>query len=240
MKGGEVGEALPLVEIATSICDSQLTSNESSNDTKQTERTPLQQCQTKLWACRIIIALTIGDGKTAFHYSQLRYKAAEDEFNSTGRLTPFMTATCNTLGQSYGMIRLYDKALYYLEKSVEYRKQMPKFQKDWLFSPYCNIGVILNSMGRSHEAADIIQTAIKDREEALGLNDRVSSRTGALYYVLGNIRRSQGAIDESFSLHQRAYLQCRLTAGESALATLRCMQKLAEHYEAYGDLAEAR
>jgi len=183
-----------------------------------------------LWACRIFAAQTIGDGKSAFHFSQIRCKNAEDEYKKTGILRPFLPATYNDLAQSYAMNRLYDKALSYLDKSVELMKQLPNFKKDWLCSPYYRIAITNHCLGKFEEAAETIEEAITDRETEFGQNDRLSSRTGLLYYILGNIRNSQGRLDEAYSLHHRAYLQCRQTAGESSLAALKCSQKLAEHY----------
>jgi hypothetical protein len=75
----------------------------------------------------IVISQSIGDYKTAFHYSSMRYKAADDEYKGTGLLTPFLTASLNTLGQSFAVARLYDEALKHLELSVEFRKKMPGF-----------------------------------------------------------------------------------------------------------------
>lgn len=236
---GEVSEALPIVDLCSTICDLHSPPQQPQDDVRRC-RTPLQMRQTKIWACKIVIAQTVGDYQTAFQYSRLRFEAADNEYQATGELTPFLTATYNTLGQAYGMNRLCEKALLYLDKSVEFRRQMPNFQKDWLFSPYYHMGVVHHSTGNFDEAAKILQEAIADREEALGPNDRVSSRTGALYYVLGNVRNSQGFRDEAYSLHQRALMQCRQTAGESAIATLRCSQKVAEHYERYGYDSEAR
>ncbi|MDI1493613.1 MAG: hypothetical protein OHK93_005909 [Ramalina farinacea] len=232
----EAAEALPLAELASTMCDL-LAPNE---EMVQKTRTPLQRRQTKIWACRIVIAQSTGDSKNAFHYSQLRYKSAEDEFEATGVLTGFLTSTCNTLGISYAMNRLHENALDYLTRSVNLRKQMPDFKKDWLYSPYYHMGITYHRMGDYEKAAGIIQEAIDDRVAALGPNDRISSRTAALYYSLGNIRNSEGRLDDAFGLHHRAYMQSRQTAGEFAFATLRCSQKLAEHYVRFGCDPEAR
>ena len=54
-------------------------------------------------------------------------------------------------------------------------------------------------------------------------------RTGALYYVAGNIQNSRGLFDEAFDWHSKARLHCAQTAGETGLVTLRCDIKIAEH-----------
>jgi tetratricopeptide (TPR) repeat protein len=131
------------------------------------------------------------------------------------------------------MNRIHDQAVHYLEKSIQLRKQMPGFRKDWLYSPYYHLGITYYTAGRCEDAARYLREAIADREDRLGPNDRESHRTGALYYALGNVCGAQGLADLAYSLHHRAFMQCRQTAGEAALATLRCSQKLAEHYVRY-------
>ncbi|KAI1204158.1 uncharacterized protein F4807DRAFT_472482 [Annulohypoxylon truncatum] len=229
---GDAAEAKPLADLGRDICDS-LSPPDPSN-TRPGMRDSLQSCQTKFWACQIIMALNIGDSNTAFHYSLLRYQWAEREHKFHGKINGFLTSTYNTLGQSYALIRSFDKAVEYLEKSAELRRKMPDFREDWLFSPFYHLGVTYSCMGRFDDAAKYLQKAIADREAHLGPSDRESSRTGSLHYALGNVYSAQGFGDQAYAEHHRAYMQCRQTAGETALATLRCSQKLAEHYERYG------
>ncbi|KAN0116792.1 hypothetical protein V8E51_002769 [Hyaloscypha variabilis] len=215
----EVGESQPLVDLAMTICELRSPNGESVHENPAAFEWHL----VSLWACRIFAAQTIGDGKTAFHFSQMRCKNAEDEYKRTGILRPFLPATYNDLAQSYAMNRLYDKALSYLEKSVELMKQLPNFKKDWLCSPYYRIAITNHCLGKFEEAAETIEEAITDRETEFGQNDRLSSRTGLLYYILGNIRNSQGRLDElaehymrcNYDDEARTYLQNILhTCGE--------------------------
>lgn len=186
------------------------------------------------------MANMLGDYKTALHFSTLRFEASEALFNKTGERISFDTATHNDLGACYAMNRMPEKALEMLEKSAELRRQMKAFKKDWLFSPFYHMGIVYYTMGKYEAAAKVLQEAIVDRLSALGPNDRSSSRTGALFYVLGNVRWSQGLFDEAYTLHQRALIQCKQTAGSFALVTLRVSQRLAEDYERYGMVNEAQ
>ncbi|KAI9694138.1 MAG: hypothetical protein M1822_003409 [Bathelium mastoideum] len=229
----ECSESKPLAELATEICELR------SPDGKSIHNDPaaFDWHLVSIWACHIYNAQIIGDGKTAFHFSQIRCKNAEEEFSQTGILRAFLPATYNDLGQSYAMNRLYVQALPYFDKSAELMAQLPKFKKDWLVSSYYRKAITYHCLEKFEEAAEIITKAIEYRELAIGYDDRSSSRTGLLYYIFGNIRKSQGFYDEAYSLHHRAYLQCRLTSGPSSLAALKCSQKLAEHYARY-DLDE--
>jgi tetratricopeptide (TPR) repeat protein len=226
----EVAEASILADFGVKICDDM---SVPTLDSTQSMRDDVQFRQTKFWACKIVISCTMGDDKTAFRYSQLRYQSAQREYQFTNKVTGFQTSTCNTLGQSYAMSGLHDSAVQHLGRSIELRKMMPNFQKDWLYSPLYHLGVASTCVGRLTEAESHLEEAIRDREERFGPNDRESHRTAALYYALGNVRNSQGRTDDAFMLHQRAYVMCRTTVGESALATLKCSQRVAEHYERY-------
>ena len=138
------------------------------------------------------------------------------------------------------MNRLYDQAISHFFKAVGLLKQLPGFQKESLGSSYYRMAITYHLQGECDQAAQFIKEAIVDREAVHGQNDRVSNRTGLFYYILGNIRSSQGFLDEAYSLHHRAYLQCRQTTGESSLGALKCSQKLAEHYMRWGYDTDAR
>jgi len=186
-------------------------------------------------------ALTTGDAKTAFKYCRLRFQSAENEcLAAGGTANSFLTATHNTLGQAYAMNGVYDKAIDLFEKSVELRKKMPRFSKDGLYSPYYHMGITYWCMGEHETAAQFLVEAIADREEKFGPNDHSSHRSASLYYALGNVRNSQGRHDEAYALHHRALLICRQANGESALSTLKCAQKLAEHTDRYGLDSDSR
>lgn len=59
-------------------------------------------------------------------------------------------------------------------------------------------------------------------------------------YALGNVRSSQGLLDESFSWHQRALLQLRATGGETDRYTAQACYRVAQHHLRNGNYEEAR
>ena len=228
LERGEPLEAQPLADLGLRICDIRDTQDD------HTQGLQTSKCRSALCACKLVIAQITGDYKTVFYYSQLRFAASEDLYKITGMRIGFDTSTHSTLGIGYAMNHVYDQAIIYLNKSVDLQKNMPDFKPDWLFSPYYHLGITYHCQKKYKEAVAILRQAITDREEALGPNDRLSCRTGALYYVLGNVCNSQGRYDEAYAYHHRALIQCCQTAGESALASLRVAQKVAEHHERYG------
>lgn len=84
--------------------------------------------------------------------------------------------------------------------------------------------------GNNEEAASLLLEALNDRIAALGPDDRQSVRTGTLYYALGNVRASQGYLDESFVWHQKALIHFRATGGETHYYTAHACYRVAEHY----------
>ena len=64
-------------------------------------------------------------------------------------------------------------------------------------------------------------------------------RTGRLLYAMGNIRASQGLLDESLSYHERAYDQLTATVGNNHHRTCDVSYRLADHYVRLGRSHEA-
>ncbi|EXJ94081.1 hypothetical protein A1O1_02474 [Capronia coronata CBS 617.96] len=62
-----------------------------------------------------------------------------------------------------------------------------------------------------------------------------ANRTGNTLYILGNIRRMQGALDESFVLYKRSLDHYKSTLGELHAHTLKVYVKVADHYTQRGE-----
>jgi Tetratricopeptide repeat len=54
--------------------------------------------------------------------------------------------------------------------------------------------------------------------------------TGRFLHALGNVKATQGYLDDSFSYHQRALLQYRSTVGDNHHRTAAMCYKVADHY----------
>ena len=67
-----------------------------------------------------------------------------------------------------------------------------------------------------------------------------SSRTGALYYTLGDVKLHQGQLNESFALHVKAHIHFKATAGPTNPGTLHCKYKVAVHCVRMQDMETAR
>ncbi|KAJ8111071.1 hypothetical protein ONZ43_g5715 [Nemania bipapillata] len=150
-----------------------------------------------------------------------------------------LAAALHHMGIAYNMATLYHKAIEVLEESIAVRKSLPGFKKDWLFNGYYHLAHAHFLLKDYERAAKILVTAINDRIEILGDNDRVSMKTGALFYTLGDVRYYQGRFEDSLAMHSEAYIRVGETAGEQSLVALHCKFKVALHYTRQNDFARA-
>lgn len=96
--------------------------------------------------------------------------------------------------------------------------------------PLVNIAFAYLHGGRFEEAASTFKDALVDREREYGLNDRTSFVTGKLLLGYGNVKASQGLLDESFALHQRCLLYYKSTVGNNHHRTGDGCVKVSDHY----------
>lgn len=111
------------------------------------------------------------------------------------------------------------------------------------------------SQGDNERAADYLERTTDDRIAILGSNDRqfvryvvfdlgnmvpANSRYGCLYYVLGNVGKNQGRLDESFELHEKALSHILATGDGDSISCLRAQNKVAAHMVRCGELVIAK
>jgi hypothetical protein len=63
--------------------------------------------------------------------------------------------------------------------------------------------------------------------------------TGRIFHCLGNVRNSQGLLDESIHFHERALLHFKETVGNNHHRTGNSCFKVSEHYTRVGRLPDA-
>ena len=154
------------------------------------------------------------------------------------------------VGTALCMNSRFQEAMPHLLKSKEIRESLPRFKPEWLFNSFYHLGLASHYIGDNEHAVTVLNRALRDRIDALGENDSESmryelraplyyvqaafrlirSRTGALYYVLGNVRLAQREYELSFQNHSKALDHLVRTIGESNPATLQCMLKIAVRY----------
>lgn len=74
------------------------------------------------------------------------------------------------------MNSIYREAMPFLDESARIRRELLGSKNDWLFSPMYQHAHSHLHLGDYVKAAELLETAIDDRQEVLGENDRFSAR----------------------------------------------------------------
>ena len=125
---------------------------------------------------RIGLANATHNPKSAFHYAGLHLEVERKRHKKIGHSTSMLAVAYNDLAVAYSMNALYVDAIPLLIKSKQIRESLPGFRKDWLFSPHYHLALTFYYQGKDQDAVELLESTIKDREELLLPNDRVSVR----------------------------------------------------------------
>ncbi|KAI9930214.1 hypothetical protein MW887_012026 [Aspergillus wentii] len=96
--------------------------------------------------------------------------------------------------------------------------------------PLTNLACTYMLSERIEDAGDLLYTALREREELFGSNDRQSMLTGRVLHGLGNWEQLKGNPDKSLEFHARALLHFKETVGNHHHRTADMCFKVAEHY----------
>jgi tetratricopeptide (TPR) repeat protein len=91
--------------------------------------------------------------------------------------------SCNNLGRFYSTIAEYNKALFYLERSLSIRKKSDKVGKH-LAVVYNNIGIVYQKMGQYPKALKAYEESLNLRKKIFGID---SPKTAIAYNSIGNL-----------------------------------------------------
>lgn len=210
----------------------------------------------RIYRARIGISYVTRDKEAFFHYAEINLKAEEEIFARTNQVSTNLAAAYHHMGIAYNLNSLAGEAIPYLEDSTKTRRLLPGFKEDWLFTPLYQLGLSYFMLGNLEKSAQLLQKAIQDRVDAFGENDRGAGRfvplllyhfddtnnlrIGALYYVLGDVKNSQGKYAEALELHIKAFDHLSETAGRRATSTIHSKYKVAAHYMRLHAYATAR
>ena len=192
------------------------------------------------------VALRTNQYKLGLEKMQEHLKIRESIFAETGVVDSHIAAAYSETARAMLMNGIFTEARTLIYRSIELRKQMPGFSRLQLHSPLMYLSWINWHEGNHQSAVDQLSEALRDREVELGRDDHegmrsvlfftsivessnakviTTCRAGELLYYLGQVRKSQGALEDSFQYQQRALLQFRATLGEDDLYTgLACYQ----------------
>ncbi|ORX98663.1 hypothetical protein BCR34DRAFT_523570 [Clohesyomyces aquaticus] len=147
----------------------------------------------------------------------------------TGKEDVLLAYAHNQFGCSLMMAGRYEEATEYFKEALEIWRRLPEFKPGLPSMEYSNLGLALWMQDKLDEASAVLEQGQREREEGFGPGDTESFRAGRILYALGNVRYSQGQVQESENFHQRALLQFQSTIGNSYHRTADICHKLAEH-----------
>ncbi|KAJ6186405.1 hypothetical protein N7519_007706 [Penicillium mononematosum] len=152
-----------------------------------------------------------------------------------------LTSSFFNVGMSFMMKGEYESFIVWLNQALTEAERLLDIRKvkSARSLALIKLGLAYWLMNRPEEASERLETARKEREELFGPNDRQSMITGRVLYGLGNVRHSQGLLDDSLDYHQRALLHFKETVGNNHHRTGNSCFKVSEHYLRIGNLTEA-
>jgi tetratricopeptide (TPR) repeat protein len=159
----DADQATQLLDLASLICDS------------AKEKADLTEYYLRIWRGRIGVAFVTRNQIEYHKYAEKCYNV-EMGLERRAQLSIGLATANLHMGIAYNMNSLYQDAIPFLVESARIRRCLPGFKKDWLFSPRYQLAHSYLHLGDYKKSAELLQTAIDDRQEALGENDRFSMR----------------------------------------------------------------
>lgn len=139
-------------------------------------RADLTEYYLRIWRGRIGVA-SLTRNQTEYHkYAEKCYNVEMGLYEKHAQLSVGLASANLHMGIAYNMNSLYREAMPFLDESSKIRRGLLGFKKDWLFSPVYQLAHSHLHLGDYAKAAELLETAIDDRREVLGENDRFSAR----------------------------------------------------------------
>ncbi|KAK1775513.1 tetratricopeptide repeat domain-containing protein [Copromyces sp. CBS 386.78] len=223
---GESHKIIPILEMALELC-----THVSTHDTRDLE----SDIRYTLGA----IANETNDAESCLEHTKrffdIRLEIAKQSTEADERLA----RSYNQIGVAWMMVKEYQKAEdAFLTSAKEYEK-LPNYTKDMRSLALVNLGLAYWIQGKFDEATKVLELGLADREELYGVMDTHSFRTGRFLHALGNVRYSQGRIEESAEFHNKALQQYQSTIRNHHHRTADVCHKVAQHCIRNDRLSEA-
>ncbi|KAI1112297.1 hypothetical protein F5Y14DRAFT_422216 [Nemania sp. NC0429] len=120
----------------------------------------------------------------AFEIEMYRHKPPKEP-------SSILAVAYNDLATGWAFRQDWTQAIQLLKESMRIREGLPGFTRDKLFSPLYHLGIVYHHQGNFDAAETSLRQAIDDRSTAFGPKDKVSVRSAALHYAMGNMRLSR-------------------------------------------------
>ncbi|KAJ5552502.1 hypothetical protein N7494_001880 [Penicillium frequentans] len=146
-----------------------------------------------------------------------------------GAVDEKLASAYSQLGISWMVLGDYQEGKKAFVRSVREYERLPDYTKDKRSLALLNLGTAGWLLGDLKMASKMLEMGLADREEIYGVLDKHCFRTGNFFYALGNVRFSQGRIEESEDFHRRALQQYQSTIGNRHHRTADVCHKMAQH-----------
>ncbi|KAI0872565.1 P-loop containing nucleoside triphosphate hydrolase protein [Hypoxylon argillaceum] len=130
----------------------------------------------QLYRAKVILACDYRNGDECLRFARLEIEQEQIRADQEGRLTGELAIANNNMAMAHAYCGEFTKALPYLARSEEIRKQLPGFKRFNLYSPLVHLGVVYNCIGETAKAAAVLTQALDDRQREIGRDDRISLR----------------------------------------------------------------
>ncbi|KAL6715525.1 hypothetical protein ACLMJK_006486 [Lecanora helva] len=136
----------------------------------------------------------------------------------------------NELGNAWMLNRHWKRAEECFEKSIRFMRLLDSYEKIWISLPLVNLGLAFWLQGCYDTATEKLLEGFHDRQEHFGNDDHESFITGRFLHALGNVKASQGLLDEAQNFHHKALLHNKLTLGNNHHRTADTLVKVTDHH----------
>ncbi|KAK1524353.1 tetratricopeptide repeat domain-containing protein [Colletotrichum costaricense] len=141
----------------------------------------------------------------------------------------------NQMGCSLMMFKKFEEGGQMFRQALDIWHRVPGYRKGLALMEYANFGMSLWLQGRIGEAAEVLEEGQRESEEGLGRLSMASFRPGRVLHALGNVRLSQGRMEESEQFHKDALKTYQGAVGSKYHRTADMCYKLAQHSVRRGD-----
>ncbi|KAF2816920.1 TPR-like protein [Mytilinidion resinicola] len=135
----------------------------------------------------------------------------------------------NQLGTAKMINELWEEGEDCFRRAILAMHKVDNFKQVWISLPVVNLGQAYWLTNRCEKALIILTEGLSYRQAHFGMDDKESFITGRFFHAIGNVKATQGHMEESLDFHRKALLHYKNTLGNNHHRTADICIKVAEH-----------
>ncbi|KAF2502331.1 hypothetical protein BU16DRAFT_612008 [Lophium mytilinum] len=135
----------------------------------------------------------------------------------------------NQLGTAKMINELWEEGEDCFRSAILAMHKVDNFKQVWISLPVVNLGQAYWLTNRCERALIILTEGLSYRQAHFGMDDKESFITGRFFHAIGNVKATQGHMEESLEFHRKALLHYKNTLGNNHHRTADICIKVAEH-----------